>query len=183
MDESPHAPSQQNFQVVAQRFLDRSVPFVVTRYLVLVFLALQYCLRVYYIQGFYVVTYALGIYLLKLLVLFVQPLVDPESEDDDQGPGLPSLAGDEYKPFVRKMPEFKVWLSAVKAIVVCLFMTFLPFLDIPVYWPILLVYFVLLFVLTAKKQIMHMWNNKYVPFNVGKKRYDGKPSNVREYEK
>ena len=108
--------------------------------------------------------YTLGIYLLKLLVLFVQPLVDPESDDEDEGPGLPSSQGDEFKPFVRKMPEFKVWKSAIEALLMALTATLFSIFDIPVFWPILLIYFILLFVLTAKKQIMHMWRHKYVPF-------------------
>ena len=54
---------------------------------------------------FYIVTYALGIYNLNLLLGFLTPQVDPESE----GPGLPSKHDEEFRPFVRKLPEFKFW--------------------------------------------------------------------------
>ena len=37
-----------------------------------------------------------------------------------------------------------------------------PFFDIPVFWPILLVYFIILFVLTMRRQIAHMRKYKYV---------------------
>jgi len=57
-------------------------------------------------------------------------------------------------------------------------MTFFSFFDIPVFWPILLVYFIVLFVLTMKRQIKHMIKHKYVPFNLGKKRYVSKNPNA-----
>lgn len=44
--------------------------------------------------------------------------------------------------------------------------------DIPCYWPILLGYFVFLFVLMMQKRILHMWKHKYLPFSWGKKHYN-----------
>jgi len=35
-------------------------------------------------------------------------------------------------------------------------MTFFRFFDVPVFWPILLLYFLMLFGMTMKKQISHM---------------------------
>ena len=55
-------------------------------------------------------------------------------------------------------------------------MTFFKMFDIPVFWPILLLYFIALFVLTMKRQIKHMIKYKYVPFSLGKTKYAGKPS-------
>lgn len=40
-------------------------------------------------------------------------------------------------------------------------MTFFQFFDVPVYWPILLLYFLSLFVLTMKRQIRHMIKHRY----------------------
>lgn len=54
-------------------------------------------------------------------------------------------------------------------------MTFFPVFNIPVFWPILLIYFVVLFFLTMKRQIKHMIKHKYIPFDIGKKKYAGKP--------
>ena len=47
-------------------------------------------------------------------------------------------------------------------------MTFFSVFDVPVFWPILLCYWIVLFVLTMKRQIMHMIKYKYVPFSFGK---------------
>ena len=68
--------------------------------------ALAFSLRVFYIQGFYIIAYGLGIYLLNLLIGFLSPLVDPEAAD---GPSLPTRGSDEFKPFIRRLPEFKFW--------------------------------------------------------------------------
>ncbi len=56
-------------------------------------------------------TYALGIYNLNLLLGFLTPQVDPELE----GPTLPSKKEDEFRPFVRRLPEFKFWCAAPAA--------------------------------------------------------------------
>lgn len=57
------------------------------------------------LHRFYIVTYALAIYNLNLLLGFLSPQVDPELE----GPTLPSKSDEEFRPFVRKLPEFKFW--------------------------------------------------------------------------
>lgn len=47
-------------------------------------------------------------------------------------------------------------------------MTFFSVFDVPVFWPILLCYWIVLFVLTMRRQIAHMIKYKYIPFSVGK---------------
>jgi hypothetical protein len=68
-----------------------------------------YVLRVYYVQGFYVVSYGLGIYILNLLIGFLSPKFDPELEVLDGGASLPTKGSDEFKPFIRRLPEFRFW--------------------------------------------------------------------------
>ena len=151
-----------------QRLLDLSAPQTSARYVVLGAAIALYALRVYLIAGFYIITYALGIFLLNLFIGFLTPQDDPDATD---GFALPSAAGDEFKPFVRRLPEFKFWYSSLKAVCISFVCTFLPFLDVPVFWPILLVYFVMLFGLTMRRQIAHMIQYKYVPFSLGKPAY------------
>jgi hypothetical protein len=50
-------------------------------------------------------------------------------------------------------------------------MTFFQIFDVPVFWPILLLYFIVLFVITMKRQIRHMIKYRYVPFSWGKAKY------------
>lgn len=49
--------------------------------------------------------------------------------------------------------------------------TFFPILSIPVFRPILVIYFIILVVITAKRQIEHMIKYNYVPWDFGKKHY------------
>eukprot|EP00270_Netrium_digitus_P020013 TRINITY_DN8078_c0_g1_i2.p1 TRINITY_DN8078_c0_g1~~TRINITY_DN8078_c0_g1_i2.p1 ORF type:complete len:215 (-),score=35.35 TRINITY_DN8078_c0_g1_i2:195-839(-) len=153
-----------------QHFLDRTTPHSGLRWMFTVFIGLLYMARVFTVKGFYIVTYGLGIYLLNLLIGFLSPQVDPELD----GPALPSKGSDEFKPFIRRLPEFKFWYSFTKAIFIALFMTLFPVFDVPVFWPILLLYWVTLFVLTMKRQIRHMIKYKYIPFSFGKQKYKGK---------
>ncbi|CAG8699775.1 32554_t:CDS:2 [Gigaspora margarita] len=58
---------------------------------------------------------ALGIYLLNLFLAFLQPKFDPSLEMDiaesevEEGPSLPTKADEEFRPFIRRLPEFKFW--------------------------------------------------------------------------
>jgi hypothetical protein len=158
-----------------QHLLDRSTPHVGRRWLGLGAVAVVYALRAWFVGGYYIVTYALGIYLLNLLIAFLSPQVDPEvAEVLGEGPSLPTRASDEFRPFVRRLPEFKFWYSIIKALCIAFVMTFFSIFDVPVFWPILLFYWVVLFTVTMKRQILHMLKYRYVPFTFGKQRYNGK---------
>ncbi|GJV80267.1 RER1A-like protein [Tanacetum coccineum] len=175
--DTPAAAVQRYAFVLSQRFqhlLDKSTPFLLYRWIGFFVIAFIYTIRVLFVQGFYVVSYALGIYILNLLIGFLSPQVDPEFQDLYDGPTLPSRSSDEFRPFVRRLPEFKFWYSITKAFCIAFVLTFFSAFDVPVFWPILLFYWVILFALTMKKQILHMVKYKYVPFTFGKQRYDGK---------
>lgn len=73
---------------------------------------------------------------------------------DDSGPSLPTRANEEFRPFIRRLPEFKFWYSVVKSTLLSIFLTFFHFFDVPVFWPILVLYFIVLFCITMKRQIM-----------------------------
>eukprot|EP01121_Diplochlamys_sp_Union-15-3_P008221 TRINITY_DN2169_c0_g2_i1.p1 TRINITY_DN2169_c0_g2~~TRINITY_DN2169_c0_g2_i1.p1 ORF type:complete len:196 (-),score=21.65 TRINITY_DN2169_c0_g2_i1:12-572(-) len=156
------------FQRRFQKFADDVTPYVYARWTVVFLLFIIYVVRIYFINGWYIITYALGIYILNQLIGFLSPLVDPETEDSG---ALPTKADDDYKPFVRKLPEFKFWFSCTRAFLIALTCTFFSVLNIPAFWPILLVYFIALFFVTMKRQIAHMLKHHYIPFTVGKPKY------------
>mmetsp|Transcript_33945 Transcript_33945/g.73464 ORF Transcript_33945/g.73464 Transcript_33945/m.73464 type:complete len:198 (-) Transcript_33945:52-645(-) len=153
-----------------QVLLDKSTPKPLERWLLLAAIVLIYFIRTFLLRGFYIVTYALGIYNLNLLIGFISPQIDPETEGD--GPQLPTKSDQEFKPFVRRLPEFKFWRAAMKSVLIGFTMTFFPMFDLPVFWPVLLLYWIMLFTVTMKKQIKHMIKHKYVPFSFGKKKYN-----------
>ncbi len=51
--------------------------------------------------------------------------------------------------------------ASMKAIVIASICTLLPFCDVPVFWPILLIYFIVLFALTMRRQIEHVRLSKW----------------------
>jgi hypothetical protein len=160
-----------------QYYLDKATPHMTVRWVCACLLAAAYCIRVFFLQGWYIVTYALGIYLLNLFIAFLTPKIDPsgfEDSDADDGPSLPTKSGEEFRPFMRRLPEFKFWYSFTKAIIFAMICTFFEALNIPVFWPILVMYFIILFTLTMKRQIKHMIKYRYLPFSHGKTRYKGK---------
>ena len=212
LEASPIAPLVASLRQRQQRLLDASTPHVSRRWAALAALVLLYALRVWSLQGFYIVTYALGIYNLNLLLGFLTPQVrffaiallfffffnrspsrsrryplfsslfcfdsrpslprpppppkkkqiDPELE----GPTLPSQRSDEFRPFQRRLPEFKFWWASARSVAASLVATLFPLFDVPVFWPILLVYFCALFFVTMRRQIRHMIKHRYIPFSL-----------------
>lgn len=104
----------------------------------------------------YLVAYSLGIYLLNLFLAFLQPKFDPSNEavdnemEDGAAGGLPTKQDEEFRPFIRRLPEFKFWHSATRAISIGFFCTWFTIFDVPVFWPVLVVYWLILFTLTSK---------------------------------
>ena len=147
--------------------------------------------------------YALGIYLLNLFLAFLQPKFDPSNEaldndmEDGSAGGLPTKQDEEFRPFIRRLPEFKFWNAATRAILIGFFCSWFEVFNVPVFWPVLVMYWMILFFLTSKamppdrrcpsfleptanpsflcfvvrKQIQHMIKYRYVPFSFGKTRY------------
>jgi len=163
--------ASQRLQIV----LDKSAPHVFKRWIALVVLLGLYGLRVWLLRGFYIVTYGLGIYNLNLVLGFLTPQADPEMD----GPELPTKGDQEFKPFVRRLGEMKFWFASFRSIFFGLCLTFFSVFDVPVFWPILLLYFFALFYVTMSRQIRHMIKYRYLPFSWGKKKYTGRPGERR----
>ena len=129
-----------------QGLLDRSTPHVVERWLVTLGLFIVFALNVIFRQGvsgqridgrseltrqWYIVCYALAIYILNLFLAFLQPRFDPSVADDlaaddveEGATGLPGSSGpksgggikglmsgfsssnddEEFRPFIRRLP-------------------------------------------------------------------------------
>ncbi|AEO69480.1 5b75d5fb-ba9f-4928-8c58-7e72b3b9037c [Thermothielavioides terrestris] len=161
-----------------QALLDRLTPFVLYRWLGTGAALFIFFLRVFLAQGWYIVAYALGIYLLNLFLAFLSPKFDPVNDalDNDMEDGaigrLPTKQDEEFRPFIRRLPEFKFWHSATRAILISFACSWFQIFNVPVFWPVLVMYWFMLFILTMRKQIQHMIKYRYVPFTVGKVRYN-----------
>jgi hypothetical protein len=223
----------------AVRYQDQLTPLRWQRWTAFGVLTLLYMVKLLVQPGWYVVSYALGIYLLSQFVLFLMPAYEPEESAD----ALPTRATDEFKPFDRKLPEYRFWCAANAAraqersraerigaeqsgvcagrcsrarasahvclaamrrvcavcvrdcscdfvsaycsrfslrmrcfvgLVIGFALIFDPRFDIPVYWPILLMYFVILSFVQLKQRVSHMWKHGYLPWNANKPRYTHK---------
>ncbi|KAF6820532.1 Protein RER1 [Colletotrichum musicola] len=160
-----------------QALLDQSTPFVLYRWISTGLFLIIFFARVFLAQGWYIVAYALGIYLLNLFLAFLQPKFDPSNEalDNEMEDGsvgtLPTKQDEEFRPFIRRLPEFKFWYWATRAILIAFFCSWWEIFNVPVFWPVLVMYWFILFFLTMRKQIQHMIKYRYVPFTFGKKNY------------
>lgn len=178
------APSRnvvsQFFKRISQLYqlqLDRWTPHTRMRWAGAIVLVLAFLLRVFTKQGWYIVTYALGIYHLNLFIAFLTPKIDPALDlDDDSGPELPTRSNEEFRPFIRRLPEFKFWYAISKSTVIGIVCTFFDAFNVPVFWPILVMYFITLFCITMKRQIKHMIKYRYLPFTHSKPRYQAVPT-------
>lgn len=159
-----------------QYYLDQATPHTIVRWVTwFVFLAVYAIRSLVILRGWYIITYAIAIYMLNQFIAFLTPKIDPAMQDyEEDGLSLPTKANEEFRPFMRQLPELKFWFSTFKAILVGLFCTCFKFFDIPVFWPILVMYFIILFSVTMKKQIRHMIKYRYLPFTHGKTQYKGK---------
>lgn len=165
-------------EIIIQYYLDRVTPYLISRWSFNLALLILFCLRIFYYQGFYIIAYGLGIFLLNQFILFLTPRQDPSFDinDNDHEPSLPTKSTDEFRPFMRRLPEFKFWYTTFKALIISLILTCFSIFDIPVFWPVLVIYFFVLFLVTMRQRIAHMIKYRYLPFSYGKVRYPGKTS-------
>ncbi|KAL0248081.1 hypothetical protein GEMRC1_003318 [Eukaryota sp. GEM-RC1] len=164
---------QLNSQSQIQRLkvvIDQTAPFVKIRWLVFVFFLLLFSTRVVVKDGFYIIAYACGIFLLLTLVTFLTPKSGLPSETNAELP-IHQTDDDEFRPFIRKLPEFKAWKHSMAATLLSLFATFIPFFDVPVYLPIIVIYFIGISFAMLRVHVSHWIKYRYLPFNLGKKQY------------
>jgi hypothetical protein len=56
---------------------------------------------------------------------------------------------------------------------VAIFLTLFEFFDFPIYWPLLLFYFIFMTTFLCRFKIEHMIKYRYIPFDFSKKSYSG----------
>lgn len=163
---------------IYQYYLDRSAPKKLYRWSFFIFLTILYFLRIIIIQSHFLITYILSIYLLHGLIGFLTPqeenIPDPFDNIDDEDVFVPQQIDDEFRPFMRRLPEFDFWHISIRLVLIAFFTTFFDLFDIPVFVPILIIYFILIVLLTIKNLYRHMKKYKYNPFLSGKETYKNK---------
>ena len=151
---------------------DKIIIYRLERWLVVAILALIYIIRMVITQGYYCLTYCICIHFLNSFIGFISPLEDPEEYDLNNGDSfLPQKNNEEFKPFQRKVKEYTFLSMIFWTLILSIPMTFFKAFDIPVFWPLLLVYFILIFFLVMRRQIQHMIKYHYLPWDAGKMKY------------
>ncbi len=150
---------------------DKTIIYKFHRWICVLILLLIYLIRVIKTKGYYALTYCIGIHFLNSFIGFISPLDDPEDELGAESSYLPQRSNEEFKPFQRKVKEFAFWSMMFWTFLVSIFFTFFEAFNIPVFWPLLLFYFVLIFFLIMRRQIRHMIKYNYLPWDSGKKSY------------
>lgn len=172
---NPIVAKFQHFKTAYQFHLDKYTPHIKQRWIVLTLLLIVFLLRIVFSRGWYVICYSLSIFLLNQFLAFLTPKFDMSLQQDEENNELEAgERSEEFRPFIRRLPEFKFWYNSIRATVISLFLTLFPIFDIPVFWPILVLYFFILFFLTMRRQIQHMIKYKYIPLDIGKKSYTSK---------
>lgn len=132
------------------RKLDQTVIKKKERWAFYAALVLLFFLRMVWKQGYYAIAYLLGFYIVQNVLLFLTPLGLPtieEEEEDNEIFDIPetiqiSKNDDESKPIIRKLNEFHLWKKLAFWTCIAIFMTFFEIFDFPVFWPLLLIYFI-----------------------------------------
>ena len=169
----------EKIEIYSNSIRDKIIAYKKIRWGAILLLAIIYLFRMFYKKGYYALTYCIGIHFLNSFIGFISPLDDPEEEDLGEGDSyLPQKSSEEFRPFQRKVKEYSFWSIMFWTFVVAIPMTFFEAFNIPVFWPLLLIYFILIFFLIMKRQIKHMIKYKYLPWDTGKKTYTRVPSQI-----
>ena len=62
-----------------------------------------------------------------------------------------------------------------------MFLTLFDYFNFPIYWPLLVFYFIFMTIFLCRYKIEHMIRYKYIPFDFGKQKYGGSRKNKRKF--
>lgn len=135
-----------------------------------------YIVRVLVKNSHYIITYGVGIYLVQGFILFATPKMK-NTQDPFETLTEEQIAEEQQQfdgPFIRNLSEYDFWLFYMKVVLISFFLTFFRFLDIEVYVPLLIVYFIMMVVATLIKLKQHQKLYQYNPWVTIKsfKKYD-----------
>ena len=148
--------------------LDRVVLKTKARWIFTCILLSLFIQRVVTKPGFFAIAYLLGFHCLKNAILFVTPQGIPsigEEEDDEEfydQAEIPTWENtndgndEDSKPIMRKVTEFKFWEEITVPVIIAFLCSLFNIFDIPVFWPMLQVYFQYAMYAVITRQRQHM---------------------------
>lgn len=164
-----------NIDSVHQILIDKTGPKIWLRWTFFGVLLLLFFMKIFVTGSHHLIAYCLGVYLVHGFVLFATPkderIPDPFEEDDIndiENDYTPVSVDNNLRPFIRNMPEFTYWLFCIKIVIGSLLLSMFSFTDIPVYTPILVLYFVFMISATVIKLWRHSSKYNYSLFFTSK---------------
>ncbi|OQS55877.1 RER1C [Ecytonucleospora hepatopenaei] len=151
---------------VHQFMRDKLAGEVQLRWCMFLFVLVIYLIRVLIKQSHHIITYAVGIYLIQGFILFATPKMK-NAEDPFETLTEEQIQEEQKRfdgPFIRNLPEYDFWVFYMKVVSISFILTFFSFLDIPVFVPLLVLYFFIMVFATLAKLMQHQKLYKYNPW-------------------
>lgn len=160
-----------NLNSMNQLLEDTLSPHLYPRWTFTVFTLLIYAKRIFKIKSHAGLSYCVGVYLLHSIILFVTPKDEnipdlfENVEDEEYNP---RNIDNDFRPYVRKLPEFQFWKFSAQVICIAYFLTFFSFTIFPLSPYVLITYFISIVLMTIYKIHIHSKKYKYNIFFSGK---------------
>ena len=134
--------------------IDSTLPFAKLRWLFTLILIIIYFYRCFG-MSYDVITYLIGFYIFQIMINYFTPkgLIEVEEEAE---PLCESFEYGEDKPLVSEMSEFQVWERVSSAFMLGICCTLFKAFQIDVFFPLLMIYFVILICYTIHKIVTKM---------------------------
>lgn len=155
-----------SLEAINQLVKDKLAGEVQMRWTIFGAVAFMYVLRVLIKQTHHIITYAVGIYMIQGFILFATPKMK-NTEDPFETLTEEQIQEEQRNfdgPFIRNLSEYDFWAFYMKVVVISFILTFFSFLDIPVFAPLLVLYFVIMVLATLVKLTQHQKMYQYNPW-------------------
>lgn len=120
------------YKTKVEAHVNLTIKYKLYRWLGAALLTLLFLLRIIISRKYFMITYFLYVYILVAFVAFITPFEEAEG-------GLP-INDTEDKGYRRNLPEFDFWRKYTTAHLIAFFSSLFPFMDIPVFVPVLVFY-------------------------------------------
>lgn len=166
-----------NARAAVKYNINKLIPRPMVRWTIFSCTYLFFMLRVLIMQKYFLVAYMSSIYILYGFVSFCSPNDDSipcalEDFDDFDVSNIPTNTIEEiedYKPFDRKLPDYKYWESSMICLCFSILATLFDVFNFTVYAPILIIYFLIMCISVIRNIYLHSKKFNYNPLDFGKK--------------
>ncbi|KAI5152152.1 hypothetical protein ENBRE01_2607 [Enteropsectra breve] len=154
-----------DFGGLYQLAADNIKPYRRTRWTVFAALGLYFFCRIVKKDSHWLAAYVLCIYLIQCFILFATPkdssIPDPFEAEEELQEYVAPTEENSHRPFIRNLPEYNFWTTVIQYLLIAHAVICFDFTNLPVYIPILVLYFVFMVIATVVKLWEHSSKYKY----------------------